>query len=67
MAQSFKHPIPDFGSGHNLRVVRSTPHWAPYLTGSLLEILALPFPLPLSLSKINKQFLKNGISKYIRQ
>lgn len=25
MAQSVKHPIPDFGSGHNLRVVRSSP------------------------------------------
>ena len=61
MAQSDKHPTLDFGSGHDLKVVRSSP-----MSGSTLSMAGaagdslspsfsapppLAFPLPLSLSK----------------
>ena len=51
VAQSVKHQTLDFGSGHDLRVVRSSPTSGSVLTAwSLLGILSLP-PPSLSLSK----------------
>ena len=37
----------DFGSGHDPRVVGSSPVMSPCSAWSLLEILSLPVPLPL--------------------
>ena len=41
MAQVVVHPTLDFSSGHNLRVVRWSPHQALCSAGSQLEILPL--------------------------
>jgi len=54
VAQSFKHPTLDFGSGHDLRVMRSSPTWSP-TWGSILGVepclrFSLPLPLPPHLS-----------------
>ena len=38
--------ILDFGSGHDLRVMRLSPTSGFILSGELLEILGLPLPLP---------------------
>ena len=54
VAQSVKHPTFDFGSGHNLRVVRSKPptelliepHMGLYAQQEVC-ISALPLPFPL--------------------
>jgi len=59
VAQVVKCPTLDFGSVHDLGVMRSrAPHQAPCWTWSLLEILSLslfpPAPLP-SLFKKEKQ------------
>ena len=40
---------PEFDSGHDLRVVRSSPFYGFMLSGNLLEILSLSLPLSLSL------------------
>lgn len=50
MAQLVELPTLDFGSGHNIRILKSRPmlHWAVPLAGSLLEILSLFLPLPQS-------------------
>ena len=40
----------DFGSGHDLRVMGSSPTWALRSVQSLLENLFLPLPLPLPAS-----------------
>ena len=59
MAQSVKHPILDFGSGHVLMVVRSSPTSGSMLSvalawDSLLPSLSALTPLILSLKiKIN--------------
>ena len=37
MAQSVKHPTLDFGSGHDLRVLRLSPAQAPHSAVSLVE------------------------------
>ena len=68
VAQLVKHQTLDFGSGHDLQGVRSSPSGAPSSAGSLLEVLsppALPHPLlthgrlhELALSQINKIFEK---------
>lgn len=47
VAQLAKHPTLDFGSGHDLRVVRSS--WALCSVQSLFEILFLPLSLLLPL------------------
>jgi len=50
VAQSVKRPTLDFGSVHDLRVMRLSPLpplWAPWSAGSLLEILSLTLPLPI--------------------
>ena len=39
-AQSVKHLICGFSSGHDLRVVGSSPEWGSVLSGSLLEVLS---------------------------
>lgn len=44
-AQAVKHPSPDFGPGHCLRVVRSSPGQALSREWSLLQIFS-PTPLP---------------------
>ena len=46
MAQSVRHPALDFGSGHDLRVMRSSPMLASARSMEL-KMLTLPFPLPL--------------------
>ena len=43
VAQSVKCPTLDFGSGHDLVVVRSSPIWGSTLSKELLKILS-PFP-----------------------
>lgn len=43
VAQFIKCQIPNFGSDHDLRTMRSS--WAPCSAGSMLEILS-PLPLP---------------------
>ena len=73
MAQWVRRPTLDFGSGHDLRVVRLNPTWASYSAGNLLGILSPSPPAPppahtltcmcactCSLSKINKYILKTG-------
>lgn len=48
-----ERPTLEFGSGHALRVVGSSPRSAPHFMGSLLGILSLlppPLPFPPSLS-----------------
>jgi len=59
VAQSVKHPTLDFGSGHDLRVVRSSLCWTPCSVGSLLEILTLPLPLPLPLLVVSLSLKMN--------
>jgi len=58
-AQSIEPLTLGFGSGHDLRVVRSSPTLGSTLSTELASdslSLLLPLPLPLlSLSKINKQ------------
>ena len=52
-----RHPTLDFGSGHDLRVVRSSPYWVLHWVWSLLEIFYLflfSYPSPCSLSPSNK-------------
>lgn len=63
-AQLLEHTTLDFGSGHDLRVVRSSLCQSPHLAGNLLEMVSsLPLLLPwhvlsvslsLSFSKIKK-------------
>jgi len=53
VAQSVKRPTLDFGSGHDLRVVRSIPVSGSTLGWSLLGILSLPPPLPLLLLELS--------------
>ena len=57
MAQSVKHPTLDFGSDHDLRVMRSSPSVELYAKcASLLKILLLSLPLPLPSSpSLNKK------------
>ena len=43
MAQSVKHPTPDFGSGHDTRILKSSPASGSIPSG---ESLSLPLPLP---------------------
>ena len=54
MAQSFEHPTLDFGSGHDLRVVRSSP-----VSGSVYSAESAQDSLPLlpfsPFSQINKK------------
>ena len=48
MAPLVKCPTLDFGSGHDLRVLRlSLPAWPQCSVDSLAEILSFSFPLPL--------------------
>jgi len=60
VAQLIRHPILDFGSGHDLRVVRLSPGARLHTQWGLLRIFSLPLPFcplmcSLSLSrKINK-------------
>ena len=50
MAQSIKHLTLDFGSGHDLKVMRSSPMSGSALGGGgPLENLSFPLPLPLTL------------------
>jgi len=42
VAQSIKHLTLDFGSGHDLRVMRSSPSWVLSWAWSLLKILSFP-------------------------
>ena len=46
VAQSVEHPTIDFGSGHDLSILRSSPVLVPASVGSLLDILSLHLPLP---------------------
>ena len=66
MAQSVKHPTLDFNSGHALGVVRWSPESGSALrTESAGPSSSVPAPahdLSLSLSKINKIFLKIKIN-----
>ena len=59
MAQLVKLLTPDFGSGHDLRVVRSRPALGSALRVNLLEILSfllpLSYPHPPALSKKKKK------------
>ena len=65
MAHLVEHPTLDFGPGHDLTVMRSSP-----ALGSLLEILSLPLslplptcPCPLSVSLSKKKKKKEGKKK----
>ena len=49
-----EHLLLDFGSGHDLRVVRSSPTLGSVLGGTCLDF-SLPLPLPLMLSKRKKK------------
>ena len=70
VAQSVKRPILGFGSGYDLRVVRSSPSWGSSLHIRLLETFLLPLPLrpptlctfslSLAFSQINKYFFFKG-------
>ena len=48
LAQSVKYPTLDFGSGHDLRVVRWTPPWPCSLSGSFLAAWGVKKNLPQS-------------------
>lgn len=65
VAQLAKHTALDFGLGHHLRVVRSSPPSGPHLVVVCLRFSSFPFAAlhTLSLKKINKYFLK--IRKYL--
>ena len=54
VAPSVRHPTPDSGSGHDLRVVRLRPASDSCLAGSLLEILFLCSPLMCTYTLTNK-------------
>ena len=55
MAQLVKCPILDFGSDHDLKVVRSSPRLGSVVSGESAWILCLPLPLSLpQLPRINK-------------
>ena len=60
MAQSVEHPTPDFGSGHDLRVLGLSATLGSVLSGesasgfSLLPLLLLPLVHVCSFSQINK-------------
>lgn len=45
-AQLLKHATLDFGSGHDLRVVRSSLCQSPHLAGNLLEMVSSPPSAP---------------------
>ena len=55
MAQWVKHLTLDFSSGHDLRVLRSSPMLGSALPGSRLEILSPPAPPPSLKKKKNQQ------------
>ena len=61
VAQSVKHLTLDFGSGHDLRVVRFSPELGSRLTPrwawSLLKILSLPLLLPLPPARVHTHSL----------
>ena len=66
MALLIKHPILDFGPGHDLtvQVVSSSPVSGSVLTArGLLEILALPLSLPLPYSRALSLSLSLSLSK----
>ena len=48
LAQLVKCPTLDFGSGHDLRVMRSSPVSVAWWVWSLIKILSVPLPLSLS-------------------
>lgn len=61
MAQLIESPTLDFGSAHDLRVMRSSPVWVSPLREFAGDFLSLPLPLPslelfraLFLYKMNK-------------
>ena len=45
MAQLVKHPTFDFGSGHDLRVMRRSPMLGSMLSGESASLPLLPTPL----------------------
>ena len=62
MAQLVEWLTPDFGLGHDLRVLRSSPELGSTLSGSLLKILSLCLSPHLG-SKISKSILKKQTKK----
>ena len=54
VAQLVKHLTLDFGSGHDLRVMRSALSWAPRSVQNLFAILCLSLCPPPTPSKVNK-------------
>ena len=60
VAQWVKHPTLDFGSDHDLRVMRLSPLWGSALRGESAQDFLSPSAPPhahtLSLSEINKSF-----------
>ena len=54
MAQSVKHPVLDFGSGHDLSVVRSSP-----ASGSTLSVESARASLCLSLSLFLNEYIES--------
>ena len=63
MAELVKRPTLGFGSGHDLRVVRSSLSQSLHWAWSLLEILSLPLPL---LPSRKKYWLNGLINELVR-